>query len=516
MVSTEDLIRHLELHLGVRNVGKYTGHQGDSRELYATITNAIRKGTLPHLRAVEALRQAARLTLGSMYLALGVNLDRLAWLRSQMNVKRTRPVPNRVFLPGAAIALPARIADFKRPYQTMPLSQIVTGWVRQSISNLAAWQRHACVYAQVGLEDGMSYPAIPPGAFLQIDPRSTSVQGMDPHYYFVRHPFGYSCCRCALEKGTIFLLRSPAGLYPQLEFPHPGVVHIFGRVRGFAGRIDRLSPPPAIARRQLEHRRESMNRTPAELAQIPPAGQELLLNQRRCLGIPYDELDHATDVMHSLSQEFARFHVSNGHAHKIEHVHDFVPTIPTLYPLTAYYGLDYVEVLKAYGLEVDDSRMVDLSAKETRFTMSELARTVGTAPSEKEFAGFLLDQWLEWPALLPQVGPDVTDGKIFFFGGNRGIEPLLKPGSFLVVDDSETTIRAEVGQRNVSSLVDWERPLYLYYLRERGFVVGYGEREQKRVHIVPHPHAADHRQVSFVEGEQGEVIGRITAVAALI
>jgi hypothetical protein len=129
---------------------------------------------------------------------------------------------------------------------------------------------------------------------------------------------------------------------------------------------------------------------------------------------------------------------------------------------------------------------------------------------------FVLDQWLEWPALLSQLGPELSTGKIFFFGGNRGIEPLLKPGSFLVVDDSQTTIAAEVDHRSVSGLADWERPLYLFYLREKGFVVGYGEREQKRVHIVPHPQAADHRQVSFVDGHQGEVIGRIIDVAALI
>jgi hypothetical protein len=414
------------------------------------------------------------------------------------------------------VPLPARFADLKRPYGTMPLSRIVTSWSRQPISNLAAWRRHACLYAQVGLEDGMSYPAIPPGAFLQIDPRFTTIQGIDPHYYFVRHPFGYSCCRCAVEKGTIFLLRSPAGLHPQLEFSHPGVVQIYGRVRAFCGRIDHVVPPPAITRRQLEHRREPMDRPPAALAQSPPNGQELLLNQRRCLGIPYDELDHATETMHSLSNEFARFHISNGHAHKIEHVAGFVPTIPTLYPLTAYYALDYADVLKAYGFEVNDSRMIDLSAKEGNFTMSELGIAVGAASSQNEFASFVLNQWLEWPALLSQLVPDLPTGKIFFFGGNRGIEPLLKQGSFLVVDDSQTTIAAEVGNRSVSSLADWERPLYLFYLRDKGFVAGYGEREQKRVHIVPHPQAADHRQVSFADGDQGEVIGRITAVAALI
>src|SRR5260370_35819773 len=80
--------------------------------------------------------------------------------------------------------------------------------------------------------------------------------------------------------------------------------------------------------------------------------------------------------MHSLSNEFARFHISNGHAHKIEHLAGFVPTIPTLYPLTAYYALDYAHVLKAYGFEVNDSRMIDLSAKEANLTTSDLARTV--------------------------------------------------------------------------------------------------------------------------------------------
>jgi hypothetical protein len=511
MVSTQDLIRHIELRLGDRNASKRAREQ-----VYATVTNAMRRGSLPHLISVEALRQIAGLTLGSMYLGLGVNLDRLAWLRSRLNVNRTRPAPSRVLLPATAVPLPARIADLKPPYRTMPLRQLVSRWIRQPIWNLARWRRQACLYAQVGLRDGMSYPAIPPGAFVQIDPRLTAVQGLDRHYYFVRHPFGYSCCRCAVERGTIFLLPSPAALYPQLKFPHPGVVHIYGRVRAFCGRIDQVVPPPEITSRQLERRREPMEQTPAALAESSPGGRALLLNQRRCLGIPYDELDHATELLHSLSPEFARFHISNGHAHKIEHLEDFVPTISTLYPLVAYYALDFVDVVRAYGIEIDDSRMLDLSAKDTNLTAGEVAMSVGAFPSENEFASFVLNHWLEWPPLLSQVGPDLPAGRIFFFGGNRGIEPLVKAGSFLVVDDSQTTVPAEVEHRSVSSRADWERPLYLFYLREEGFVAGYAVRDGRRVHIVPHPQAADQRQVSLDDGDQGEVIGRITAVAALL
>jgi hypothetical protein len=505
MATAEDLIRHIERQRGVRSIGSLARQGSESRELYATITNAIRKGTLPHLRAIEALRQAAGLSIGSVYLALGVNLDKLAWLRSQLNVNRTRPAPNRVFLPGTPALFPARFADLPKPYPTMPLSRIVSGWCRQPVSNLANWQRQPCLYAQVGLQDGISYPAIPPGAFLQIDPRFTTVQGVsDPHYYFLRHPYGYSCCRCAVDDGDIFLLPS-TGLYPKLKFSHPGVVHIFGRVRGFCGRIDRVVPPPAIHERQLKSRREPMSSTPAQWAQSRPQGQPMLLDQRRCLGIPYEELDRATDLMHSLSDEFGRFHISNGHAHKIEHLPDFVPTAQTLYPLTAYYALDYGEALSSYGFSVDNRGTMDLSAKEARLTMSDVAATVGSAPWRSDFASFILDQWLEWPALLSQLGPDPRS-KVFFFAGNRGMEPLLKPASFVVVDDSQTNIAA-------SALSGWERPIYLFYLRQQGFVAGYAEKHGNQIHIVAHPQAADQRWTSFVSPDQGEVVGRITAVA---
>src|SRR5438876_249597 len=102
MLSVEELLRYIELSPGVRSLAPRRGRAA-GRELYATIANAIRKGTLPHIDAVEALRWAARLSVGSVHLTLGVNLDRLAWLRAHLNVNRTRPAPNRLFLPGAPV-----------------------------------------------------------------------------------------------------------------------------------------------------------------------------------------------------------------------------------------------------------------------------------------------------------------------------------------------------------------------------------------------------------------------------
>ncbi len=515
MLSVDDLIHQIELQVGVRSIGRYA-RQGNARELYATITNAIRKGALPHLRSVDALRRMARLSLGSVYLTLGVNLDHMAGLRAQLNNKRTRPAPSRTFLAGTPVTLPARIADVKRLAGITPLSQIVTSWCRQPISNLGSWRNRVCLYAQIGLQDGMSYPGIPPGAFVQVDAASTAIQGIsDTNYYFVRHLYGYSCCRCAVEKGTISLLPSSTR-YPQLDFPHPGVVQILGRVRAFCARIDSISSPSSTSLRQLKSRREPMKHTPAELAEHPPGGQELLLNQRLCLGIPYDELEPAIALVRSSSPELARFHISNGHAHKIEHVEGFVPTISTLFPLTAYYALDYSDVLAAYGFDVDDSNTIDLSVKEAKLTMSELAMAVGAAPSRSNFASHVLDHWLEWPALLSQLGPDFSSSKIFFVSGKNGLEPILKQCSFVLVDDSQTTILDGNQQMGTDALSDWERPLYLFYLRERGFVAGYGAREGKNIYIIPHPQASDRRRSSFLSPDGGEVIGRIVGVATLL
>jgi len=84
------------------------------------------------------------------------------------------------------------------------------------------------------------------------------------------------------------------------------------------------------------------------------------------------------------------------------------------------------------------------------------------------------------------------------------------------VDDSQTSVPTGAHEYNRPALTGWERPLYMYYLREKGFVAGYAEREGRRIQVVAHPQAADRRQKSFLHPDQGEVIGRITGVATLL
>jgi hypothetical protein len=121
MATVEDLIRYIGFQRRVRSTDEVTVDHSDSREFYATITYAIRSGTLPHLGAIDALRRAAGLTLGSVYLTLGVNLDRLAWLRSP----KRRPNASRAkqgLLAGYSCSFSSAICG---PQRTLPHDALV-------------------------------------------------------------------------------------------------------------------------------------------------------------------------------------------------------------------------------------------------------------------------------------------------------------------------------------------------------------------------------------------------------
>jgi hypothetical protein len=513
-----ELVRHIRSMLGRGDIASwsrwYANLERDHRfRLYATVLNAIEKGSVPGLHGIETLRAVGGLTVGAVYAALGANPDLLPVLSVGLDRSRTRPVSTCGFLSNPLIWLPARITSVERPYRTMPLSEIVRAWTHQPMANLAAWRKRRCVYGQIGLGDGGSFPAFPPGAFIQVDPDLTTVNGTtDPNFYFVRHPFGYSCCRCAVEKGRIFLLSS-SDLYPELDFEHPGKVHIVGRVRAFCGRVDRVVPPPRIDLHDLENR-PTPSESVRKLGSRPRAAHELLHSRRVSLGITYGELDQAAKRLRGIVPNWKQFGISGGHAHKIDHDPDHVPSIRTLFPLLALYGLDFREVLAAYRLSVDDANMIELPALYRTPTISELAMAVGSAPSRSPFARSILDRWLEWPALLCCLGPDLRTSRVFYYGGDERMDPLIKPDSFLLVDEGQADIPAHT--ESSRNLTQWEPPLFLFLVPGCGFVAGYAERNGDRIQILPHPRSADQRQFTISNSAAGATIGRIVGTASLI
>lgn len=517
MVVRRHLVKHIQSRLGGRELASwsrwYANLENNPRfRLYASVMNAIEKGTFPRLHAIETLRFAGGLTVGAIYAALGANPEILPLMNVALNSNRTRPVPNHVYLSNTLVWLPSRVATLESPYDTMPLSEIVKTWTRQPVANLATWRRQHCLYAQIGFEDGGSFPAFPPGAFIQIDPSFTTINGTtDPNYYFVRHPFGYSCCQCAVEQERIFLLTC-SSLFPQLEFENPGAVHVIGRVRAFCSRIEGVTAPHAIGLQDLEHRRRQAESSTTS-ARGSLTGSQLLHLQRLCLGITYAQLDHAAERLRGVATNWEQFRISGGHAHKIEHHSQHVPSVRTLFPLLGFYGLDLLEALTAYGLSRDDSHMIELPGLFGNCTMTELAMAVGSSPSRSGFATAVLDRWLELPALLFHLGSDVRSSKIYFYAGEE-LEPMINPGSFLLVDDTRADIPARF-QPN-QDLGQWQRPLFLFQLSNGRFVAGYAERDGTGVHIIPHPGSRHQRMVTIANKTEGTAIGRIVAAASVL
>jgi transcriptional regulator with XRE-family HTH domain len=105
-------------------------------------------------------------------------------------------------------------------------------------------------YGFVGYKDFTMYPILPPGSFVQIDPRKTSVATVDqksgyerPVYseyerpiYFVRTPEGFACSWCSLQAGHLVLRQHPFSRGPVRRF-NPQEAEVIGQVVGVAMRL---------------------------------------------------------------------------------------------------------------------------------------------------------------------------------------------------------------------------------------------------------------------------------------
>jgi hypothetical protein len=86
--------------------------------------------------------------------------------------------------------------------------------------------------------------------------------------------------------------------------------------------------------------------------------------------------------------------------------------------------------------------------------------------------------------------------------------PLLRPGSFVQIDDRNKRIQ------NVAYRTEFDRPIYFVELRD-GYLCSWCELHQNRLIVLPHP-LSPCRIREFRFPAEAEIVGRVTAVAARI
>ena len=194
-----------------------------------------------------------------------------------------------------------------------------------------------------------------------------------------------------------------------------------------------------------------------------------------------------------------------------------VPSLYRLYSLCAIYRLDLKEVLRWFGIPLDDlildSSQIDV--EETHlvgFESNEEADLVVPAAFGKDvdwletgYLGRSLEQWGRFPVESLQ---HLELGKFrygFIGSEDWSMYPMLAPGSFIQIDESKRKIAAD-GWTD-----EFDRPIYFLEHRSRYFCSWCSEAANSLI-LLPHP--SSHRSAEvFRYPAEVEVIGQVVGVA---
>lgn len=101
------------------------------------------------------------------------------------------------------------------------------------------------LFGYIGAADWTMWPLLPPGTFVQIDPKQTRVQkgplqaeaGQSQFarpIYFLDIRTGHACGWCEIKNGVLTLIPHPHSGQPTRTFRHPHEAEVVGRVTGVA------------------------------------------------------------------------------------------------------------------------------------------------------------------------------------------------------------------------------------------------------------------------------------------
>lgn len=211
------------------------------------------------------------------------------------------------------------------------------------------------------------------------------------------------------------------------------------------------------------------------------------------------------------------FYISNPWLTQIENK-DSVPSIYKLYSLSIAYRVSFTDLFLLYGIDLEKINRVKLARPPQKTSLETLEvynkdRTIsfpvqfdsGFRPEKTTLLSRIVEVWGEVPiALIEHL--DIRHGKYGFVGlEDFTLYPMLRPGSFVQIDDRETKVRTSPWR------TEFDRPVYFVELRD-GYACSWCELKENQLFLVPHPLSqCTLRQYAYPL--EAEIVGRVTAVA---
>jgi transcriptional regulator with XRE-family HTH domain len=195
-----------------------------------------------------------------------------------------------------------------------------------------------------------------------------------------------------------------------------------------------------------------------------------------------------------------------------------LPTMYRLYTLCVIYKLNWEEVLRWYGVPLEQlaSDALHAGLDQTYALDFSQASTVtvpqpADAALNAESTGYLSRLIRRW-GKMPFTFLNGVETREFRFGW-IGLEdwsmfPVLHPGSVVAIDDERRKI-ASGGWTN-----EYDRPIYFLELRE-GFRCGWCTLDGSRLILQPHP-ASQQPAAIFEWPREIDVVGQVVGVAMML
>jgi len=191
-----------------------------------------------------------------------------------------------------------------------------------------------------------------------------------------------------------------------------------------------------------------------------------------------------------------------------------VPSIHKLYSMSVIYRRELRELLALYGVptnEVEDSRLVEITKTHLTGLLgpSVVEMPVRLDPAFDARTTTALSRMIVGWGAVPISHLSRFKEREYSYGyvgtEDRTMYPLIPPGSFLQIDESQARI-LEGSWRS-----EYERPIYFLELRD-GFVCCWCDKNGQDIVVQPHPLSGCKPRVAR-DGRDAEVLGRVVGIA---
>ncbi len=211
------------------------------------------------------------------------------------------------------------------------------------------------------------------------------------------------------------------------------------------------------------------------------------------------------------------FYISHSSLTEIENS-DSTPSVYRLYTLSVVYRAGFIDLLLMYGINLDQINQLQMAIKlpmthlvtpqiydTNRLVSFPIKFDPGARLEESNLLSRMVETWGEIPiAFLQHLG---IRRNLYGYIGTEDytLYPLLRPGSFVVIDDQDTKIQTSSWE------TVFDRPIYFLELRD-GFACGWCQPDRGTLAILPYSLSQRPVRIFKYPGDV-DVVGRVVGLA---